>query len=392
MTATTKFGTRLRELRTSGSMTQEALASEAKCSQGQLSKLERGEAEPTPEICERLTLALGVNPTMLLAGTEYAHLDGTGGVVAAVEAPGRMRLAYFASALTGLSESMREEVFRHGEIAQAVCEEFSAYLYRPAQYTDPVNNPEVAATDVYAIDRAQVARSDMVILHCGRASFGAGQELEIATQAGISVILLIPNGTTVSRMVHGSYARLRVVRFDTDDELREGFQGALRELFNDLVLRAHATPGGIGERVRVLRNRRGLTLDTVAVRAGLTRHAIERLEREDELAENPSVTTLRRLADTLGTSVSYLTDGIKPRLEDTDDVIRRSKLSFDQFVRRENIAISRVESVWRKFQKEYVEGRQNVADARAEPATDEDWERRFNGEGASQSSLFEEDE
>lgn len=322
--AAEKFGERLERLLRLANQTQAALGATAGVSQGHISNLVRGRAEPTREIAERLSVALGWNLSALVAGTEFAHLDTAVDVVVAARSPATRRLTYFASALTGLDESARAKMFAHADLVRDVCDELSVFLYRPADYTDPVKNADVPAERVYAIDRAQIARSDIVILHAGRPSFGAGQELEIAMNAGIAIALLVPVGVTVSRMVRGSYARIELVEFSTDDELRACLRRALGVLLDDLAFLVRVDPAALGRRVHELRERQRLSLETVAKCVGLSAAALQRLEDGEESIENPSILTLRRLADTFRTSVSYLVDELQARPEEVDDTLKRS--------------------------------------------------------------------
>ena len=59
----------------------------------------------------------------------------------------------------------------------------------------------------------------------------------------------------------------------------------------------------IGERIRLLRNRRSLSLRELAIRSGLSPTAISRIERGES---SPTVATLRRLANALNFPVSFL--------------------------------------------------------------------------------------
>lgn len=65
----------------------------------------------------------------------------------------------------------------------------------------------------------------------------------------------------------------------------------------------------IGERIRQTRKARGLTLEQVARRIGLTQGAISQIELG---RTNPSVSTLKALADSLGITVGDLFNGARP--------------------------------------------------------------------------------
>jgi transcriptional regulator with XRE-family HTH domain len=69
--------------------------------------------------------------------------------------------------------------------------------------------------------------------------------------------------------------------------------------------------GRLGERVRVLRRERGLTLDVLAGRSGVSRAMISKLERGEK---NPTLVVAARVAEGLGVSLSQLV-GVEERRE-----------------------------------------------------------------------------
>src|SRR2546426_6133471 len=79
--------------------------------------------------------------------------------------------AYLASALTGLGES-RDEVLRLQDRIERVCAEHGIEVYRPVKATDPLRHAQVAAADVYTIDRRELLGRDLLILMTHVPSFG----------------------------------------------------------------------------------------------------------------------------------------------------------------------------------------------------------------------------
>jgi len=69
--------------------------------------------------------------------------------------------------------------------------------------------------------------------------------------------------------------------------------------------------GRLGERVRELRRRRGLTLEALAERSGVSRAMISKLERGEK---NPTLVVAARLAEGLGVTLSRLA-GMEERRE-----------------------------------------------------------------------------
>lgn len=65
----------------------------------------------------------------------------------------------------------------------------------------------------------------------------------------------------------------------------------------------------LGRQVKALRDARGLSLKMLAERAGVSESFVSQIERG---VANPSVASLRRLAEALGASVGSLFEGIPP--------------------------------------------------------------------------------
>lgn len=65
----------------------------------------------------------------------------------------------------------------------------------------------------------------------------------------------------------------------------------------------------IGQKIRQVRTARGLTLHQVAQKVGLTRGAISQIERD---RSNPSIGTLKAIADALGITMGSLFDAARP--------------------------------------------------------------------------------
>ena len=73
------------------------------------------------------------------------------------------------------------------------------------EHTHPKYNPKYKASTVYLIDRSRASTFHFLVVLCAAASYGVGQENEIATQAGVPAIRLVNSG--VSRMMLGSWVK-----------------------------------------------------------------------------------------------------------------------------------------------------------------------------------------
>ena len=102
----------------------------------------------------------------------------------------------------------------------AVCQAFGLSPYIPHKYTDPQNNPNIAPSEVYSRDRAAVESSALLLAHVTLPSTGVGQEIEIAHQKGIPILLLYEKGSEPSRMVRGNPSVVGEIIFSTYEEAK----------------------------------------------------------------------------------------------------------------------------------------------------------------------------
>ena len=77
-------------------------------------------------------------------------------------------------------------------------------------------------------------------------------------------------------------------------------------LQRDATVPAAVEPDPLGARIRQLRQTRGLTLRDLAERAGVTESFLSQVERG---LASPSISSLRRIASSLGESIGSLFDG-----------------------------------------------------------------------------------
>jgi transcriptional regulator with XRE-family HTH domain len=221
--------------------------------------------------------------------------------------------AYLACALTGLSEDERKVIFGISDLVSEVCKENNISLYEPRKRTDPVQHADIAAPDVYAWDKHSVLQSDLLIHLCHHPSTGAGEELEFAQAALLPIILIYPADLKVSRMVLGIPSLVIQIAYKTIEELHTqlnevlyGFRPLLEE--RKLAL-AKYDVNVVGEKIRELREKSGLTRNEVA-RASkhLTQEVIKQIEEKTDRESNPSLIQLREIATVLKTTVSELVE------------------------------------------------------------------------------------
>lgn len=112
--------------------------------------------------------------------------------------------AYMSSALTLENAQERERMHNlNWDIKKWLQEETETFVYLPQDYSAPGHQSKMPAHEVYILDRWRIAESDFVIMNFDIASFGVGQEAEIACSTGIPVIAFHHHTKNISRMVRG---------------------------------------------------------------------------------------------------------------------------------------------------------------------------------------------
>src|ERR1044071_8420170 len=107
------FGERIRQLRTARGWSQDDVASRSGLSQSEISKIENASfsREPTAETISALAKAFDMEPVELARGTPFASLFAQSEIlVVGSRTEGLPVMAYFASALTNLTESQLPEI------------------------------------------------------------------------------------------------------------------------------------------------------------------------------------------------------------------------------------------------------------------------------------------
>jgi 2'-deoxynucleoside 5'-phosphate N-hydrolase len=361
----TAFGDKVREFRNRRHWKQEVLATRSKLSQAEISKIENGNKEPTKELIEKLANALEIPPEILVGGTPLSSLFGQAeSLPVGPEDSAPPLLAYFASALTGLDQNQRTELWALDEVVHEVCNSYGSYpivLYRPRTKTDPTDNPDVPPREVYEIDQEHVATADLLILATIFPSLGAGMELQLAYQACTCVILIKKKGQPLSRMVTGCLVRQEIVEYTDLSELEAKVREAIDKLLPDLtaarLMHRHspntAAEYELGQRIREMRDKRKMSSEKLARLIGVAPATIENLESESrsEQINNPSLRMLRRIALSLSTTETYLISGHVPPIHSTNPIFQIHREALDTYAREVDMPFSDYDELW----KEHVE-------------------------------------
>ena len=351
---------------------QTELARYSNVPQPTISKIFDGKAEPTLEVLRKLCHALGVKVDDLLESNE----------------PIRDLCGYLGTPLTGLTAQMDTELQRVVELIKAVAATFTdpkIDLYWPGEYTHPLRNAEFKAEKVYLTDRSRASTQDFVLLFCAAPSYGLGQENEIANQAGLPAIRLVP--AKFSRMMAGAFLRSIDIPFtgtlDTKigfdpDNLKTAFAAIQPLYFKHRALYHHLNGSGFGERLTKLLNERAGGHSLVAEELGISLSYLHALIEEQLTVSNPSAQLLRRMAHLLGTTVGYLLG----EAEETDPTWIESRASWKRWIDKDPtieacIAVALQEEWHHEYRLSQNEQTTTSFRKSRGPLTEADWQERY---------------
>ncbi len=344
------FAIKIKSLREKKGWKQDKLATAARISQSEISKIENGTIRVSEDTIEALADALEVTTEILIRNTSYASGLGihplTNSGIAHQTQP---IVSYFASALTGLNPEQIKEVIELDEKVNTICNNYFNYsvaLYRPRLKTSPTDNPEVSSREVYDIDQERVASSDLIFLAAIFPSLGAGMELQIALQSCTSIILIKKKTQPLSRMVLGCPAIIKIVEYDSLIELDTKLIEAMNNLLPDISeLRLNhpqkESSFELGNRIKQLRLQRNYKEEQLARLIGVDVSFINSLENKSEHIVNPSLEIIRRIAKVFMTSEAYLISGqhVDSTFVDHYDALR-------VYAKEVNMSFIEVDEIW----------------------------------------------
>jgi transcriptional regulator with XRE-family HTH domain len=257
------------------------------------------------------------------------------------------------------------------------------------------------------LDRARASTQDFVVLLCAERSYGVGQENEIATQAGVPAIRLIPN-KGMSRMMLGSFlcgidlaysGTLATGIHIEQEQLAKALQEVRRIHFRHLALYRglSAATLGFGDRLkRLIDDRCGVDYRQLADELGIKHTYLLSLMNEPFNISNPSGRLLMRLAHRLGERVAYLLG----ESEEQDSLWVQSNESWGKWMEEgEDIDGAIAYRLRKKWRSDYLLARrEQLSTASYRNPTKlmkaEDWEREYrkvskgrSGPGSGQQRL-----
>jgi len=259
---------------------------------------------PSEEVLRKLFQALGLKLTDIL--NESNSLSDE-------------ILGYLATPLTSVGRESDEKLRRVVQTVRGIAGEqhFASPrfdIYWPGDHTHPLHHAEIPANQVYVTDRSRASTYDFIVIFCGTPSYGVGQENELATQAGVPAVRLIPQ-QGLSRMMLGSFVRAIDIKYSgaletgitfSEDELREAFGEVRRMYFRHRALYRGLNKDAFGSRLRKLVNDRCGDYVQFASDLGISLAYLHNLMEEPFSVSNPSARLLDRMAVRLGERVAYL--------------------------------------------------------------------------------------
>jgi transcriptional regulator with XRE-family HTH domain len=292
--------------------------------QSQISKIWSGSVQPTYEVLSKLAQGLGLTLRSILS-------DSDGFV--------RSLMGYLATPLTGLAKRPSEEAELErvvGEIKRAATgfSNPAFELYWPGDHTHPVKHPNFKAQQVYLTDRSRASTHDFIVLFCPAPSFGVGQENEIATQAGLPAIRIMPHG--ISRMMSGSFISAVDIYYSGDlengiefdsNELHAAFETIRKLHFRHRPLYKNVDGNDFGPRLRTLVDQRSGGYQQFSDELGINLTYLQVLMDAPFTISNPSAQLLKRMSIVLSTSVGFLLG----ESEESDPIWINSMISWRQW-------------------------------------------------------------
>lgn len=250
---------------------------------------------------------------------------------------------YYACALTGATKEREQRGIDVAKLLRAAATPEGYAVYAPGEHTAPSGAPLLSSTEVYWIDRERVANSDLVCMLAEDPSHGAGQEMEIAGNAGVPVILVHRSGTQVSRMLRGTASRILAnISYESDDNLRIQLSEVLHAHRNSLRLMRRSRESTysirLGRRIREARESAGVSIERLAELAMVNKELLETAETRPEKVSMLSMVQLRLIARGLGLTLAELVREQAGRDQVLEDLYKSSLISLRQFARDKQLS------------------------------------------------------
>ncbi len=221
--------------------------------------------------------------------------------------------AYLTSPTMNLDNEQWESMLELSSIINNICEEHSIHLYVPWNQSHSGFHGNIPESEAIGMNREKVTNSDLLIHLCHYTSTGAGEELEIASNALIPIILISHGVTQPSRMIMGIPAFKTHLTYSEPEEIRQVLSNQLQRIRPVLEERKLAFSefalNTVGEKIRLRREELGLTREEVANSLQcVTLETLQQIEDSVDSISNPTLIQLRAIATILKTTVADLVE------------------------------------------------------------------------------------
>jgi len=112
-----------------------------------------------------------------------------------------------------------------------VCSKLGYKAYNGYKFTDPYKHPDPKPSYIYNNNKTIVSDARLIIAYVGEPSTGTGQELEIAANHKIPIILVYEKGKKISRMVLGNPLVIERIVFSKFEESLKYIEKAIKKVF-----------------------------------------------------------------------------------------------------------------------------------------------------------------
>jgi hypothetical protein len=204
--------------------------------------------------------------------------------------------SYMSSALTLVDQKISDQMQNlNSEIKHWLQGETDTFVYLPQDYSAPGHGSSMKPHEVYVLDRWRIAESDFIIMNFDIASFGVGQEAEIACSMGIPIIAFHYESYSVSRMIkglpaifgsefHNSPEEGIITYKDTKgyEDLKGKLLAKVREIQQTILpVSTNVIPiKSFSQRLKDAIRKAGKTTEEVSKETGLTKTFLELLQKD----------------------------------------------------------------------------------------------------------------
>lgn len=204
--------------------------------------------------------------------------------------------SYMSSALTIADQKISDQMQHlNAEIKKWLQDETDTFVYLPQDYSAPGHGSVMKPHEVYVLDRWRIAESDFIVMNFDMASFGVGQEAEIACSMGIPIIAFHYESYSVSRMIKGLPAIFAgefgnapeegIITYknsQTFDDLKGKLLAKVREIQQSItpISTNVYSIKPFSERLKDAIRKVGKTTEGVSQETGLTKTFLELLQRD----------------------------------------------------------------------------------------------------------------